>query len=91
MTPYLGKNFDPTYHLKKGLSKPAIHDAVPVPKPPKVKIPPSDPIPARIVMVTTGKVYDTYESRSAASKVLKRLIEGLPVGAPHTYHIEDDI
>ena len=90
MTPYRGKNFDPMYHIKKGLSKPTRRDPAPIPNPRKTYVPPAAPVPSRIVIVETGAVHDTYPTRAAASKALKQLIKGLPHGAPHTYEIEDD-
>lgn len=61
------------------------HHSIPVPKSAPT------PIPAKIVIVATGETHSTYESRSAAGRVLKSLIKRLPAGAPHTYEIEDDI
>lgn len=78
---YKGKNYDPMFHTKKGLTKPAK----------KTKTPPAVSIPARIIIVATGAVYDTYPSRSQANDMLRILIMDLPAGAPHAYRVEDDI
>lgn len=56
-----------------------------------VKTPPPLAIPAKIVNVVTGETVDTFPSRSAAQKILKKLISNLPAGAPHTYEIQDDL
>lgn len=89
--PYKGKNYDPMFHVKKGLNKPAVRDSVSLFPPRKTKTPPAVAIPARIIIVATGAVYDTYPSRSQANDMLRILIMDLPAGAPHTYRVEDDI
>jgi hypothetical protein len=57
----------------------------------RIKQTPAEAIPARIIIVSTGKVHSTYPSHSQANKVLAKLIVGLPSGAPPAYLVEDDI